>query len=135
LAPRDDERVSIAEIARRLAGVPLAIELAAARMGTDERSRRRARITRSHRRGALRSISPMSSLRVTPSINQGATRVHRGHLDLAEARAAAADGHARTAEAHVSSARWRIEEARTLARRSDGARMAIKILERAIARA
>lgn len=60
---------------------------------------------------------------------QGAIRVHRGHLDLAEARAATS---ASAAEAHVAEARWRIEEARTLARRSDDARMAIAILERAV---
>jgi predicted ATPase len=63
---------------------------------------------------------------------QRAVRVHRGHLDLAEARAVAVEGHAR---AHVDAARWRIEEARSLARRSDDARMAIAILERAISRA
>jgi predicted ATPase len=66
---------------------------------------------------------------------QGAIRVHRGHLDLAEARAAAADGHERTARAHEGEARWRIEEARSLSRRSDDARMAIKLLARAISRA
>ena len=66
---------------------------------------------------------------------QGAIRVHRGHLDLAEARAAAAAGHERTAQARVDEARWRIEEARSLARRSDDARMAIKLLARAIDRA
>jgi len=66
---------------------------------------------------------------------QGAIRVHRGHLDLAEARAALAEGHESTARAHVDEARWRIEQARTLSRRSDDARMAIKLLARAIARA
>lgn len=63
---------------------------------------------------------------------QGAIRVHRGHLDLAEARAALAEGHVRTARAHEDAARWRIEEARSLSRRSDDARMAIKLLARAI---
>ena len=66
---------------------------------------------------------------------RGAIGVHRGQLDLAEARAASADGHERTAQAHVANARWRIETAHALARRSDDARMAIKILERALARA
>ena len=66
---------------------------------------------------------------------QRAIRVHRGHLDLAEARVAAAEGHERTARAHVDAARWRIEEARALSRRSDDARMAIKLLARAISRA
>jgi hypothetical protein len=66
---------------------------------------------------------------------QGAIRVHRGHLELAESRAASAEGHAHTARAHVDAARWRIEEARALSRRSDDARMAIKLLARAIARA
>ncbi len=69
---------------------------------------------------------------------QGAIRIHRGHLDLAEARAAwgdGADAHVAEAAAHVAEARWRIEEARTLARRSDDARLAIAILEESIARA
>ncbi len=66
---------------------------------------------------------------------QGAIRVHRGHLELAESRAAAAGGHEHAARAHVDAARWRIEEARALSRRSDDARMAIKLLARAIARA
>jgi predicted ATPase len=66
---------------------------------------------------------------------QGAIRVHRGHLDLAESRAAFAEGHESTARAHEGAARWRIEEARSLSRRSDDARMAIKLLARAIARA
>jgi tetratricopeptide (TPR) repeat protein len=64
---------------------------------------------------------------------QRAIGIHRGHLDLAEARAAAAAGHVRTAEAHVAEARWRIEAAHAFARRSDDARMAITILERALA--
>lgn len=63
-----------------------------------------------------------------------AVGVHRGLLDLAEARAASADGHERTARAHVARARWRIEEAHSFARRSDDARMAVEILERALAR-
>jgi len=62
---------------------------------------------------------------------QSAIQIHRGHLDLAEARAASTMGAFR---GHVASARWRIEEARVLSRRSDDARMAIKILERAIDR-
>jgi predicted ATPase len=66
---------------------------------------------------------------------RGAVAVYRGLLDLAEARAAAADGAARTALAHVARARWRIEEAHALARRSDDARIAVRILERALARA
>ncbi len=64
---------------------------------------------------------------------QQAILIHRGHLDLAEARAAAAEGEMHTAHAHIANARWRIEESRTLARRSDDARMAIKLLERALA--
>ncbi len=63
---------------------------------------------------------------------QGAIRVHRGHLDLAEARAATAKGLFAIAEASIASARWRVEEASALARRSDDARMAVRILERAL---
>jgi predicted ATPase len=66
---------------------------------------------------------------------QGAIRVNRGHLDLAEARVASARGDEGAAQAHIDNARWRIEEASSLARRSDDARMAIRILENAIARA
>ncbi len=84
---------------------------------------------------ARASFDPADELLARNAFYQGAIRVHRGHLDLAEARAAAADGHERTARAHVANARWRIEEARALARRSDDARMAIRILERAISRA
>jgi tetratricopeptide (TPR) repeat protein len=63
---------------------------------------------------------------------QRAIGIHRGHLDLAEARLAVVTGNARAADAHVARARWRIEEASALARRSDDARMAIRILERAL---
>lgn len=63
---------------------------------------------------------------------QRAVAIHRGHLDLAEARAAGASGHRRTAEAHVAEARWRIEASHAFARHSDDARMAITILERAL---
>jgi tetratricopeptide (TPR) repeat protein len=66
------------------------------------------------------------------SFYQRAVAIHRGHLDLAEARAASSEGHTQAAEAHVARASWRIEEARTHARRSDDARAAIGILERAI---
>jgi len=63
---------------------------------------------------------------------QRAIAIHRGHLDLAEARVAFDDGHRQLAQAHVATARWRIEEARGLAKRSDDARAAMRILERAI---
>ncbi len=63
---------------------------------------------------------------------QGAIRVHRGHLDLAESRVASAAGDQARAEQHIADARWRIKEAAALARRSDDARMAITILERVI---
>ncbi|HEY1960060.1 MAG TPA: tetratricopeptide repeat protein [Polyangiaceae bacterium] len=66
---------------------------------------------------------------------RSAVAVYRGLLDLAESRAASAEGHEHAARAHVANARWRIEEAHALARSSDDARMAIKILEHALARA
>ena len=69
----------------------------------------------------------------------GSIGVYRGHLDLAEARAAAARGDSAEAVAHVKMARARIDAARVshdtlppLVRRSDDARMAVRILERAI---
>ena len=65
---------------------------------------------------------------------QRAIAVHRGHLDLAEARAAREIGMHNVAEAHVGAARWRIEEARSHAKRSDDARAAVRILQRAIDR-
>ncbi len=68
--------------------------------------------------------------------------VYRGHLDLAEARAALAAGDDEAARACVEHAKARLQKARTaasgrppLVRRSDDARMAVAILERAIAAA
>ena len=69
----------------------------------------------------------------------GSIAVYRGHLDLAEARAAAMCGDARAALDHVRTARERIASAHVshdglppLVCRSDDARMAVRILEHAI---
>ncbi len=69
----------------------------------------------------------------------GTIAIHRGHLDLAEARAAAVCGDVDAVVAHQENARMRIELARTPSddapahvTRSDDARLAVRILERAL---
>ena len=68
--------------------------------------------------------------------------LHHGHLDLAEAREAASEGHGDRAAALVAQAAQRIAaaearqgEAPPLVRRSDDARIAVRILRRALAEA
>jgi predicted ATPase len=69
----------------------------------------------------------------------GTIAIHRGHLDLAEARAAAVCGDVDAVVLHQENARLRIEQAHTAegdepahVTRSDDARMAVRILERAL---
>jgi tetratricopeptide (TPR) repeat protein len=63
----------------------------------------------------------------------GTIAIHHGHLDLAEARAAAVTGDTDAVEAWMASARERVTYARDHALRSDDARMAIRILVRSLA--
>jgi predicted ATPase/Tfp pilus assembly protein PilF len=87
---------------------------------------------------ACEAFSVAADLLSGNSFYAAAIAIHRGHLDLAEARAATASGDLARATDCVADARERIATARadgdgpSLVSRSDDARMAVRILERAL---
>jgi len=89
---------------------------------------------------ARRSFDLADELLTGNAFYASAIAVHRGHLDLAEARVAARRADLGALRAHVEAARQRIADAcaegeggESIVRRSDDARLAVRILERAVA--
>lgn len=88
---------------------------------------------------ARASFELADQLLVGNAFYASAIAIHRGHLDLAEARAARARGDADAADTHIAMARSRNDAARapgpngtSLVQRSDDARLALRILEGAL---
>jgi hypothetical protein len=89
---------------------------------------------------ARRSFDLADELLAGNAFYASAIAVHRGHLDLAEARMAARRADLGALRTHVEAARRRIADARaedeggeSIVRRSDDARLAVRILARAVA--
>jgi tetratricopeptide (TPR) repeat protein len=87
-----------------------------------------------------RSFALADELLAGNAFYASAIAVHRGHLDLAEARLASKRADLGAVLSHVAAARRRIADARaegaggdSIVSRSDDARLAVRILERAVA--
>ncbi len=88
---------------------------------------------------ARRSFALAEELLAKSEFYAGVIALHRGHLEIAEARAAARRGDEVTATSLLAAVRARIEDARqpgpdgeSFVQRSDDARLAVRILERSL---